>query len=169
MKMGENKFILDACCGGRMFWIDKNQPNTIFQDIRETEKGCIPQQKNFCVKPDIIGDFRKMVFLDKSFKLIVFDPPHLKLSETSLLRTKYGSLSEKWRDDFKKGFEECWRCLEDYGVLIFKWNDGKIKSKEILDLFSIKPLFGQVGTNKGKTKTIWFCYMKIPQNEEGGK
>ena len=28
MKM-ENKFILDACCGSRMFWFDKKQPNTL--------------------------------------------------------------------------------------------------------------------------------------------
>ena len=35
------KFILDACCGSRMFWFQKNQPNTIFQDIREYNKGFI--------------------------------------------------------------------------------------------------------------------------------
>ena len=28
------KPILDACCGGRMFYFDKNNPNVLFADIR---------------------------------------------------------------------------------------------------------------------------------------
>lgn len=27
------KEILDACCGGKMFYFDKNNPNVLFQDI----------------------------------------------------------------------------------------------------------------------------------------
>lgn len=27
--MLNNKFILDACCGGKMFWFNKNHPNTM--------------------------------------------------------------------------------------------------------------------------------------------
>lgn len=26
--------ILDACCGSRMFWFDKNNPNVLFMDKR---------------------------------------------------------------------------------------------------------------------------------------
>ncbi len=29
-----NKPILDACCGSRMFWFDKNNPNVEFCDNR---------------------------------------------------------------------------------------------------------------------------------------
>lgn len=29
-----NKPILDACCGSRMFWFDKNNLNCLFVDIR---------------------------------------------------------------------------------------------------------------------------------------
>jgi len=41
-----NKFILNACCGSRMFWFDKKQPNTIFHDIRSYDKGFIDNRRN---------------------------------------------------------------------------------------------------------------------------
>jgi|GEM_PF-4955529 len=40
-KMLEGKFILDACCGSRMFWFNKKHPNTLYMDIREYDKGDI--------------------------------------------------------------------------------------------------------------------------------
>lgn len=48
--------ILDACCGSRMFWFDKNESHTTFMDIRQ-EKFEI-HDKKVNVDPDIIGDFR---------------------------------------------------------------------------------------------------------------
>ena len=33
--MSETKIILDACCGSRMFWFDKENPLTLFADIRD--------------------------------------------------------------------------------------------------------------------------------------
>ena len=36
-KMDTNKEILDVCCGGRMFWFDKHNPDVLFSDIREEE------------------------------------------------------------------------------------------------------------------------------------
>ena len=30
----EDKKILDACCGSRMFWFDKNNPDVLFIDKR---------------------------------------------------------------------------------------------------------------------------------------
>lgn len=32
-----NKPILDACCGGKMFYFDKHDPRVLFQDIRDVE------------------------------------------------------------------------------------------------------------------------------------
>lgn len=29
--------VLDACCGGRMFWFDQKDPRALFMDIREGE------------------------------------------------------------------------------------------------------------------------------------
>lgn len=33
--MEKQKRILDVCCGGRMFWFDKNNPDVLFVDNRE--------------------------------------------------------------------------------------------------------------------------------------
>lgn len=32
-----DKYILDACCGSRMFWFDKSNKNTVFMDNRVLE------------------------------------------------------------------------------------------------------------------------------------
>lgn len=158
----EDKFILDAACGGRHFWFNKQHPNTLYIDNRVAEKGHNKHRPQHEVKPDIIMDFRALDFEDKSFKLVVWDPPHRKdLSERSIIRTQYGSLSSiTWQGDLKCGFKECFRVLDDYGVLIFKWNESQIKLKEVLRLFPIKPLFGH--PTGSKIKTHWMCFMKIP-------
>ena len=164
----KDKFILDACCGGRMFWFDKEHPNVLFQDIREEEPGFMKLRPNYSVKPDRIADFRNMEFEDKSFKLVVFDPPHLlNGGKTGWQRQKYGILAkDTWKEDLLQGFNECWRVLDDYGVLIFKWNEFSISFREVLDLFPVQPLFGHPTARSGKTK--WFCFMKIQRrkNEE---
>lgn len=44
--MTKNKKILDACCGSKMFWFDKNNPNVEFCDTRTMEKNdMIPLKK----------------------------------------------------------------------------------------------------------------------------
>lgn len=167
------KFILDACCGGRMMWFNKHHPNTIYIDNRIAEKGHIVGfADNHSVNPDIVMDFRKMSFPDKSFKLIVFDPPHLtSLTESSIMAKKFGCLNaETWQSDLSKGFAECWRVLQDYGVLLFKWNDIEIPYKSVLSLTKHEPLFMNITAGqkalKQKNRSYWFCYMKIP--EDGG-
>jgi len=164
-----NKFILDACCGGRMSWFNKRHPNCLYVDERVALKGHRKQRPNHSVEPDMIMDFRKLELKDNSFKLVVFDPPHLKtLGNTSDFRKMYGGLNpETWRDDIKQGFDECWRVLDNYGVLIFKWNEQEIKKREILDVIEKEPLFGHPRGNR--LNTIWFCFMKIPFNVTEGE
>ena len=153
MKM--DKKILDVCCGSRMFWFDKENKKTVFMDKRELEDTLCDGRK-LIIKPDIVGDFRNIPFEDKSFKLVVFDPPHLKqVGENSWLAKKYGKLDSTWEIDLKQGFNECMRVLEDYGVLIFKWNEEQIKLRQMLDLIDYKPLIG----NK-RSKTHWLVFMK---------
>lgn len=165
-----DKPILDACCGGKMFWLDKNNKDVLFVDKREVDKGAFNNNwnPNWEVKPDIIADFRNLPFADKSYKLVVYDPPHLESgSMKGIINIKYGILPKgegiKYVVD---GFEECWRCVDDYGVLIFKWAESNIKTSELLKLLSVKPLFGDF---TGKTgKTIWMTFMKIPSSEMQG-
>lgn len=150
------KIILDACCGSRMFWFDRNNKNVVFMDNRELDCN-LCDGRMLKVTPDIIADFRNIPFKDKSFKLVVFDPPHLiHVGEKSWLAKKYGKLGDTWKNDLSKGFLECMRVLEDNGILIFKWNEEQVKLKQILDLFPVNPLFG----NK-RAKTHWIVFMKI--------
>lgn len=154
MKINDKK-ILDVCCGSKMFWFDKHREDTIYMDIREFEDVLCDGRK-LEIKPDIVADFRKIPFKDNTFKLVVFDPPHLlRVGENSWLAKKYGKLSQDWREDIKKGFSECFRVLEPYGILVFKWNEEQVKLSEILKLTNVRPLFG----NK-RAKTHWLVFMK---------
>lgn len=152
------KKILDACCGSRMFWFDKNNPDVLFADIR-TESHILCDGRALEIKPDIEMDFTEMPFDDSSFRLVVFDPPHMKhLGKTSWMAKKYGVLKPTWQLDIKAGFDECMRVLQSGGTLIFKWNESQIKVNDILKLIPYKPLFGH--TTGRQAKTIWMAFMK---------
>lgn len=154
------KTILDACCGGKMFWFDKGDKRVLFIDIRKEEKGFIKHRETYEVNPDIVMDFRNLKFPDGAFKMVVFDPPHLrKLGKTSWMAKKYGVLGDTWREDLQQGFNECWRVLESGGVLVFKWGERDISIKEVLKLFPEKPLFGHTTSAGGHTK--WIVFMKV--------
>lgn len=71
------KKILDMCCGSKMFWFDRSNPDVVFCDIRK-ETHVLCDGRDLEIKPDIIADFRNLPFSDKSFEHVVFDPPHLK-------------------------------------------------------------------------------------------
>lgn len=166
MKVGQEKIILDVCCGLKAFWFNKQHPNVIFQDIRKREKGFDDFRPNFEINPDIIGDYRKLEYPDKSFKLVVMDPPHIIAKEEAFRMVKYyGSLKvDTWKKDIKQGFDECMRVLDDYGILIFKWNETSIKKKELLEVLKIEPLFGH--PNGSRIGTHWLCFMKMPKEGE---
>jgi len=168
----ENKFILDACCGGRMMWFNKNHPNTLYIDIREEDKGHIKEQVGHEIKPDMIADFTNLPqeIKEKKFKLIVWDVPHFKSRKlTGVFLKKFGGLHpETWQSDIKKGFSELWSVLDDYGVLIFKFSDYHIKFKDILKHISEEPLFfntmNSMRNEGSKSETRWYCFMKIPKD-----
>ena len=147
--------ILDACCGSKMFWFDKENEDVVFMDNRQLEDTLCDGRK-LIVNPDILADFRDIPFKDNTFYLVVFDPPHLlRAGENSWLAKKYGVLQETWREDIGRGFRKCMRVLKPNGTLIFKWNEDQIKLKEILSVIEYKPLFG----NK-RSKTHWLVFMK---------
>lgn len=154
----KGKTILDACCGSRMFWFDKSNPNVLFADIRD-EQHTLCDGRDLQIRPDIQHDFTNMPYPDNSFKMVVFDPPHLhKLGKNSWLAKKYGRLLPSWELDIKAGFDECMRVLEINGILIFKWNESEIGVNDVLKLIPYKPLFGH--TTGRQAKTIWMAFMK---------
>jgi SAM-dependent methyltransferase len=135
------KSILDAACGGKMFYFNKNDPRVLFGDIRKI-KTKLCDGRDFEIAPDMIVDFTNMPFPDESFYLAVFDPPHLLKAGNGYQTIKYGKLQDDWRDTLRKGFAEYFRILKPNGTLIFKWNETDIPVKEILALTPYKPIMG---------------------------
>lgn len=162
-----NKFILDACCGNRYMWFNKNHPNALYIDIRDEDKGFIESEKNVCVKPDILADFTKLPneIKEHKFKLIIWDVPHFIARKlTGVMLKKFGGLNpETWQSDINKGFKELWFVLEDYGIILFKFSDYHIKFKDVLKHIPEEPLVINKTSSSGKTETKWFCFMKIPK------
>jgi len=149
------KNIIDVCCGSKMFWFRKNHPETVYMDIRELEDTLCDGRK-LVIKPDVVGDFRNIPYPDNTFKLAVFDPPHLlKLGEKSWMAKKYGRLNDTWKDDIKQGFNECVRVLEPFGILVFKWNEEQITTGDVIKAIGHTPLFGD-----RRAKTHWLVFMK---------
>jgi 23S rRNA G2069 N7-methylase RlmK/C1962 C5-methylase RlmI len=143
----------------RSFYFDKQDKRVIFGDIREHEEHLLTNGQTIRIKPDKVMDFRALPYEDETFKAVIFDPPHLfNLSEKSWIRKKYGVLENTWRDDISKGFAECFRVLQPFGTLIFKWNETSISLKEILTLTDHKPILGHPsGKRMG---THWVLFIK---------
>ena len=163
--------VLDACCGSRMMWFDKQDPRAVFVDQRseiitvtDNSRGNASGQRVLRIEPDCLMDFRALTFPDGAFKLVAFDPPHLiHAGPKSWLGAKYGKLGPDWREDLRQGFAECFRVLEIGGTLVFKWNETQVKVKEVLALTPEKPLFGQVSGRSGMTH--WLVFMKAAAKE----
>lgn len=156
-----DKQILDVCCGGKMFYFNKQDERVLFCDKRKI-KTTLCDGRSFEINPDIQCDFTKLPFLNKSFKLVVFDPPHLTKGTdgdpTGWQQIKYGCLQGDWKVMLQKGFEECFRVLDDFGILIFKWNETDVRVSEILQLTIQKPIFGHISGKRNNTH--WICFMK---------
>ena len=157
--------VLDACCGGRMMWFNKDDERCLYADQREAELKInhLPSQVGRAskkVQPDQVHDFRNMPYEDESFYHVVFDPPHVRnISLKSVVGFSYGSLDkETWEEDLTKGFAECFRVLKKNGTLIFKWNEVDIPLKEVLKLTPEKPLYGHRSGKKANTH--WVSFMK---------
>ena len=161
--------ILDACCGGRMWWWDKEHPLAIYMDVREAPKGSVGEltgrpewNPNFEVAPTCLGDFRNMPFADESFQLVVFDPPHVtreKQPPEGINGLKYGALHPATADDdLRLGFAECWRVLRPGGTLVFKWAGTLARVEKHF------PVTPTVGTRNWRTSsglgTRWIIFYK---------
>jgi len=156
----KDKKILDACCGGRMFWFDKENASTLFIDIRNYQEfttGKVIHERSRKINPEVVMDFRCMDLPSEHFNLVVFDPPHMKsVGDNSFIAKTYGKLNEGWKKDLSKGFQECFRVLKVNGVLIFKWCEYDIPLREVLKCTTQKPIFGHPSGKQQKTHWITF-------------
>lgn len=150
--------ILDACCGSKMFWFNKNEPHTTYMDNRSDSNKYRDRDyiRSVVVNPDIVADFRNMPFSNDTFDLVIFDPPHLiKAGDHSWLKMKYGVLPDEWQDYIKKGFDECMRVLKPTGTLLFKWSNNQIEFNKVFKAIGQKPILGD---RRGSTR--WSVFIK---------
>lgn len=165
------KRVLDACCGSRMFWFNKENHDAVFVDIRVMDEQAIwKSTKNDSVStctihPDIVADFTDLPFPDNSFWHVIFDPPHLlHIGESAWLCKKYGKLPKNWEQVIHDGFWECMRVLKPNGTLIFKWAEIDIKLSQILKVIGAEPLYGH---RSGKHMTThWMAFIKDDPDAE---
>lgn len=112
----ETPKILDVTCGHRIFWKKiSGLYDVTFSDVRSE------------VNPDYVMDVLSPTpeVLEKGpFDVIVFDPPHLDYSPTSMFFDKYGSLSDT----------ELARILESVnGIFLKLVKDGGLVIAKIFD------------------------------------
>ena len=156
--------VLDATCGGRMMWFNKQHPDTTYADIRQVPPGTIDIRPNFNVSPDVVCDFTALPFPDDLFNLVIFDPPHIvDINDTrggSFMATKFGRLFGGWETEIAAGFAECWRVLTHGGTLIFKWSEPDAPLDTVLGLLpeNMAPLIGHTTGRAGTTK--WVTFLK---------
>lgn len=155
-----------------MFYFDKDDPDVLFCDKRNLETVLCDGRK-FEIHPDVQCDFTDLPFESNTFRMVVFDPPHLtrntgkskygtiygSLTEPSgYQQIKYGSLESGWMEMIAKGFQEGFRVLIPGGFMVFKWSEIDIPVSKILKLTDEKPIFGH---RSGKaSKTHWMLFMK---------
>ena len=81
------------------------------------------------------------------------------IGENAWLRKKYGKLPENWPQLIHDGFFECMRVLKQYGVLIFKWSEIDIPTRDIIKAIGVEPLLGHRSGKKMNTHCL--CFMKL--------
>lgn len=92
--------MIDVACGSKQFWFDKNNKNVEFCDNRTIPYHEYYPHRYIEVSPDTVCDFTALPFEDGSFKLVVFDPPHLnRVGENTWIALKYGCLKGDWKEE----------------------------------------------------------------------
>jgi len=160
--------ILDATCGFKGIWYQKNHPFVTFMDKRKGVwlSNHKKWKRRIVVNPDIISEWKDAPFPDNHFDIIVFDPPHLVWSKGSTkkecsLDKSYGSLREEtWRQELQQGIKKLFDILKPNGIFILKWCENSKKVEEVLKLCPYPPLFGSNTKSKGKTANFWILFLK---------
>ena len=151
--------ILDATCGYKGMWYQKNHPFVTYLDKRNGKythwlRSQARRNDVVTISPDIVADWTQILpFTDNYFDMVLFDPPHFikPKEEDNTMINRYGYLpTDNWKQILKLGITELFRILKPEGVFILKWAETQKKIDEVLCLFPYKPIFGSQN-NKSKT------------------
>jgi hypothetical protein len=101
-----------------MWWFNKENPNTIFGDIRretitvtDRSNGKADGVRTISINPDIELDFRCLPFEDNTFNLVAFDLPHLiRAGAKSWLASKYDRLQKVGKMILREDFQNVGEC-----------------------------------------------------------
>jgi len=166
--------ILDATCGFKGIWYQKNHPFVTFMDIRKgytgnTDGTKLRNKRYFRLNPDIISEWKDAPFEDNSFDMVIFDPPHLIIdrnSNKSCLALRYGCLyKDDWQKVLREGIKKLFDVLKPNGIFILKWCENSAKVEEIIKLCPYPPLFGSNTKSKGHTQNFWILFLKHNVNK----
>jgi hypothetical protein len=158
--------ILDINAGFRQLWNGMTQ-NVFFLDRRKE------------VNPMIVASNECLPFIDKSFKKIMYDPPHLIRSSP----VKEGCFMKQYEHKFtlwktKSAFlrnmvlvnKEANRVLTDDGELVIKHTDSPDNSitqntvKNCFDLFEVTRVRQQETVGFGNSKVYFITCKKVASN-----
>ena len=163
--------ILDATCGFKGIWYQKNHPFVTFMDCRKgifdgkTDKQTFKNRRVVKINPDVVSEWKDAPFPDDYFDMIVFDPPHLitknRNAKLSQLQKQYGVMYEDtWKHIMKEGIDNLFKKLKPEGIFILKWCENNKRIDEVIRLFPYRPLFGSNTKSKGYTANYWIVFLK---------
>jgi len=155
--------ILDATCGSRMMWFEKDDPETVYLDIRRGRFDTPTAfNKQAIIEPTVQADNRALPFKDDVFDLVLFDPSHHFGRKARLaLHIAYGFINPySWHWDINLAAKEFFRVLRPGGFLVFKWSSHDIPLKKVLPLIPAKPLFGSKTLVAERQSTHWIIFRK---------
>ena len=172
--MGEKMKILDATCGFRGIWYQKNHPFVTYMDKRKEvilSNHKYQKKRTYKINPNVISEWKNAPFENNYFDLIVFDPPHLIINRDkpilSTMDKQYGNLyKDNWKQELKQGVKKLFEILKPNGVFILKWCENSVKVDEVFKLFPYKPLFGSNTKGRGHTANFWVLFIKHNVNQD---
>ena len=163
--------ILDATCGPKGIWYQKNHPFVTFMDKRnETVISNHKEQKprRYVINPDVISEWKDTPFPDNHFDMVIFDPPHLILDRGKKPPNMVQEYGFFYRDNYRAilqtGIKKLFNILKPEGIFIFKWCENSITIEEVLKFFPYPPLFGS-NIKKKTTDTYWIVFLKYRQDK----
>lgn len=168
--------ILDATCGNRGIWYQKNHPFVTFMDVRNGNYDTRADNPNMSykgrritrVKPDVVSEWKDAPFPNESFDMIVFDPPHILMDRNKqppILASRYGFLyKDNYKQVLKEGIKKLFNILKPEGIFILKWSETSAPVDDIIKLCPYSPLFGSNTKSKGHTEHFWVLFIKHDLN-----